>query len=67
MLQNDNILERPIHTKRERTDPKTDFYYGPQCSCGKVMFSQASVVLFTGGCGVWQTHPLGRHPPADIP
>ena len=49
------------------------YYYRPQRSCGKVMFSQASVILFTGG---WdppgrhprQTplpgrHPLGRHPP----
>ena len=26
-------------------------YYRPQRSCGKVMFSQASVILFTGGCG----------------
>ena len=24
-------------------------YYRPQCSCGKVMFSQASVILFIGG------------------
>ena len=34
-------------------------------SCGKVMFSQASVILSTGG-GVHppgQTPPLGRHPP----
>ena len=30
------------------------YYYRPQRSCGKVMFSQASVILFTGGCG--------RHP-----
>ena len=46
--------------------------YHPQHSCGKVMFSQASVILFTGG--VWQTPPsgqtphLGRHSPrADTP
>ena len=31
-------------------------YYRPQRSCGKVMFSQASVILFTGGGGVGQTH-----------
>ena len=44
-------------------------YYRPQCSCGKIMFSQASVILFTGG--VWQTPPpdipLGRHPRTDTP
>ena len=33
--------------------------YRPQCSCSKVMFSQASVILFIGGGGgmhdgVWQ-------------
>ena len=28
---------------------QVDFYYRPQRSCGKVMFSQASVILFTGG------------------
>ena len=44
--------------------------YRPQRSCGKAMFSQASVILFTGE-RLWQTHPLladtplpvGRHPP----
>ena len=52
-------------------------FYRPQRSCGKVMFSQASVILFTGVC-VWQTppwadtpppgrQPLGRHLPADTP
>ena len=41
------------------------YNYRPQRSCGKVMFSQASVVLFTGK--VWQTtaadgtHPTGMH------
>ena len=41
--------------------------YRPQRSCGKVMFLQASVILFTGE-GVWQNtpHPLGR-PPRQIP
>ena len=27
--------------------------YRSQRSCGKVMFSQASVIMFTGGKGVW--------------
>ena len=36
-------------------------------SCGKVMFLDLSVILFTGG--VWpsacrDTHPWGRHPPS---
>ena len=34
-------------------------FYRPQSRCGKVMFSLASVFLFTGE-GVWQTPPLGR-------
>ena len=42
-------------------------HYRPQRSCGKVMFSQASVILFTGGVSalgcVWQTPP----PQADAP
>ena len=37
------------------------YCYRPQRSCGKVMFSQASVILFTGGV-VWQTPPTGTHP-----
>ena len=45
-------------------------HYRPQRSCGKVMFSQASVILLTGG--VCQTppgrHPLVRHtPPGSHP
>ena len=44
-------------------------FYRPQHSCDKVMFSQASVILYTGGGGVWQTppgrHPSGRHPPGQ--
>ena len=32
-------------------------YYRPQRSCGKVIFSQASVILFTGG-GVLSQHAL---------
>ena len=41
-------------------------HYRPQRSCGKVMFSQASVILSTGGGGVWQIPP-GRHPPGQTP
>ena len=37
--------------------------YRPQRSCGKVMFSQASVILFTGGGGVYAQHALGQTPP----
>ena len=33
------------------------YYYRPQRTCGKVMFSQGSVILFTGG---------GRHPPPEM-
>ena len=40
--------------------------YRPQRSCGKVMFSQASVIMFTGGGCMpsmhWGRHPPGRHP-----
>ena len=43
--------------------------YRPQRRCGKVMFSQASVILFTGGGEVCPemataadgTHPTGMH------
>ena len=38
-------------------------FYRPQRSCGKVMFSQASVILFTGGVS---QHALGR-PPGQTP
>ena len=37
-------------------------FYHPQRSCGKVMFSQASVILFTGGL-VYASINGGRHPP----
>ena len=51
------------------------FYYRPQHSCGKFMFSQASVILFTGGGTRMhlgrhppgQTPPMGRHPPGPTP
>ena len=46
--------------------------YRPQRSWGKVMFSQACVILFTGGClpqcMLGYTHPQSRHPlGADTP
>ena len=57
-----------------------DFCYRPQRSCGKVMFSQVSVILFTGqrvypslhwgrppGQTLLGRHPLGRHPPRQTP
>ena len=46
-------------------------YYRPQRSWGKVMFLQASVILFTGGGSTWHppeqthTHPLGADTPPD--
>ena len=40
------------------------FFYRPQRSWGKVIFSQASVILFTGGGGLPQCM-LGYNPPWD--
>ena len=41
-------------------------YYRPQRSCGKIIFSQASVILVTEG--VSGRHPPGQTPPrADAP
>ena len=34
----------------ERYYPQQNIYYRPQRSCGKVIFSQASVILSIGGC-----------------
>ena len=55
-------------------------YYRPQHSCGKVVFSQTSVILSTGGCLLlvlgthtpgqtlpWADTPLGRHPAEQTP
>ena len=40
--------------------------YCKQRSCGKVMFSQASVILFTGGRGVFLSgRPPGQRSPLD--
>ena len=44
------------HTSRQIT-----LVFRHQHSCGKVMFSQESAILFTGG-SVWQTSPLGQIP-----
>ena len=41
-------------------------FYRSQRSCGKVMFSQASVILFTGAGGVWQK-PTWANPPGHTP
>ena len=40
-------------------------FYRPQRSCGKVMFSQASVILFTGRRGVAET-PRADTPPRPV-
>ena len=40
--------------------------YCPQQSCGKVIFSQASVILFTGGGCNWAGTPRQVHPPTTI-
>ena len=40
------------------------YFYRPQRSCGKVMFSQASVILFTLGCV--SQHALGQTPPCPV-
>ena len=57
-------------------------HYRPQHVCGKVIFSQTSVILSPGGClpqcmlppwtehwdtSPWADAPLDRHPQADIP
>ena len=38
------------------------FFTVRKSSCGKVMFSQVSAILSTGGSS---RHPLGRHPPGQ--
>ena len=44
------------------------YFYRPQHSCGKIIFSQASVILSTGGRHPPPgTHPLARHPPSRHP
>ena len=39
----------------------------PQRSCGKVMFSQASVILFTAGGGICQGEPRTETPQTETP
>ena len=58
--------DRSHHPKINTERYSSQFYYRPQGSCGKVMFSQASVILSTGGVA---DSPLGRHPhlQADTP
>ena len=63
------------HTKRLLLKLPLHFYYRPQRSWGKVIFSQASVILFRGGgsasvhAGIPPPRPgrqpprPGRHPP----
>ena len=65
--------ENTVNLTRQMHRPIICTSYRPQRSCGKVMFSQASVILLTGegisaqGVCVWQTPP-GKHPPwADTP
>ena len=41
-------------------------YYHLQHICRKYMFSQASVILFTGG-GVYNSMHWGQHPPGKTP
>ena len=45
--------------------------YRPQRNCGKIMFLHLSVILFTGGGGVWQTPPQAdtprQTPPGQTP
>ena len=43
----DPVFSRGRTNSREGTPT---YYYRPQRSSGKVIFSQASVILFTGGC-----------------
>ena len=43
------------------------FHYRPQRSCGKMIFSQASVSHSVHGGGVSATHPPSRHPPSRHP
>ena len=49
--------EMPIHLIR----PCVHYFYRPQQSCGKVMFLNMSVILFTWG--VYASVHAGIHPP----
>ena len=50
-----------IETGHSHRTPLKPDINRPQHSCGKVIFSQASVILSTG------RYPLGRHPQANPP
>ena len=45
-------LAAPVYFISNLVKMLTPSYYRPQRSCGKVIFSQASVILFTGGGGI---------------
>ena len=54
-----------LFSRKSRVEWNLD-NYRPQPSCGRVMFSQASVILITGVCVADTPRadtPLGRHPP----
>ena len=60
------------HTHPVWTEGMIHDCYCPQCSCSKVMFSQASVILFTGVCVCvedtpWADTSLSRYPPGQTP
>ena len=50
-----------IGLRLEQIEFQEGCFYRPQRSCGKVMFSQVSVILSAGGAYLG-SHPLGRHP-----
>ena len=59
------------HSHRTKAETKTKIpvcrFYRPQRSCGKVMFSQASVILLTGKGCVEDNPPEQTPPQADTP
>ena len=57
-----------VHFKLNSVNIQT-YIYHRQRSCGKVMFSQASVILFMGGVtdSYLGRHPSGRHPLGQKP
>ena len=66
-----NVWSHEVTLFRESGLENNSNFYRPQRSCGKVMFLHVSVILFTGGRGVWQADtllsgrqsPAGRQPP----
>ena len=59
-IANSNMPNQPKVKNKQILSPR--YFYRPQRSCGKVMFSQASVILFAGGVS---QHALGQNPPPD--